>query len=40
MMDWWLQGKLEVKVLVKMDFDKIKVCLKGGGAFGRLGRCF
>ena len=40
MMDGWLQGKLEVKVLVKMDFGKIKVCLKGGGIFGRLGSYF
>ena len=35
-----MQGKLEVKVLVKMDSSKIKVCLKGGGVFGRLGSYF
>ena len=23
MMDWWLQGNLEVKVLVKMDFGNV-----------------
>ena len=35
-----MQGNLEVKVLVKMDFGNVKVSLKGGGVFGRLGSYF
>ena len=32
---WWLKCWLK-----KMDFGKIKVCLKGGGVIGRLGSYF